>query len=356
MKTLFSSVEPKDFRCDPATLSIFTKQLAVLFKAGIALHEALDALIDRHTMRKTLGNLVIPEVCYDVTNGYRLSHALSKYPLVFSKTYIALIRGAEETGQLASVLERLGDWLEAQNRIRMEVKKALSYPIFVIVLTGILTFVMFKTFVPQILEVVTGLGAELPFPTLVLLWMVKTIESPIFWFFMLNLTALVVWYLRTPDGKKKVFSVCQSLPVIGPVLQASDSAKFALTLSLLLSTGVDILRSARLAAEASGNLFHEWDARRINHELKAGGSLGQALEESAYYHVLLVDMVRLGEETGRTAKLLEKCSELLEEDTRHRLDVLVNLLEPLILGGVSIIVGGIMVAVMLPMGSLLSAL
>ena len=328
----------------------------MLVNAGIALHDALDALVDREDDSKTIGSLIAPGLCYDVSNGYRLSQAMSKYPKVFSQTYVSMIRGAEETGRLALVLERLADWLDAQNRIRMEVKKAITYPVFVLVLTGLLTLVMFKTFVPQILDVVTGLGAEMPVPTLILLAIVRTIESPIFWFLALNLTGLVVWYLRTPSGWDKLLLVCYALPVAGPVLQASDSAKFSLTLSLLLSTGVDILRAAHLASEASGNPFFIRDARRIKHELRSGQTLGMALQGYEFYHEFLVDMIILGEETGRMALLLEKCSQLLEEDTRHRLEIMINLLEPMILGGVSMIVGGIMIAVMMPMGNLLSAL
>lgn len=355
MKTLFASTDSSNFRCDPASLAVFTKQLAVLTGSGIPLHEALDSLTESEGA-KTIGSLIVPELRYAVSNGHRFSSALARFPLVFPKTYVALIRGSEETGEIVNVLDKLGSWLETQNRIRMQVKKALTYPVFVIVLTAILTLILFKSFVPQILDTVVDLGAELPLPTRIMMGIVALLDSPLFWFLLVNLIAVTVWYLRTEKGYRRFLYICNSLPLLGPILLTSNGAKYALSLSMLLGSGVEVLRSTALAAEASGSPFHEWDAKRMLRDLREGISLGQALSGSPFYPPLLVDMALVGEESGRTVDLLARCAQLLEEDTRHRLEMLINLLEPLILGGVSLIVGAILVAVMLPMANMISAL
>ncbi len=355
LKTLFASTDPNSFRCDPSTLALFTKQLAVLVGSGVPLHEALESLVDRED-RSTIGSLIVPELGYAVASGHRFSAALSRFPQVFPKTYTALIRGSEESGQMVAVLEALNTWLEAQNRIRMQVKKALTYPVFVIVLTTALTFALFKFFVPQILNTVVELGAELPLPTRMLMGLVSLLESPLFWFLMLNLVAWAIWYLRSENGYRQFLSFCHTLPVLGPILQMSNGAKYAMSLSMLLGSGVGLLKAVALAAEASESPFYQWDSKRLLRELTEGRSLGEALEDSPFYPLLLIDMVKVGDETGLMVKLLDRCAEMLEEDTRHRLDILVNLLEPLVLGTVSVIIGSITVAIMLPMASVLSAL
>jgi type IV pilus assembly protein PilC len=355
MKTIFSAPDSGSFRCDLASLSVFTKQLAVLVGSGVPLHEALDSLIEDEEAR-TIGSLIVPELRYAITSGHSFSSALNRFPLVFPKTYVALIRGAEETGKIGDVLDKLGLWLEAQNRIRMEVKKALTYPVFVIALTGLMTFVLFKTIVPEILKTVVELGADLPPPTRALMGVVNILDSPLFWFLVLNLVAATVWYLRTEDGYRKFLYFCNAMPVLGPVLLVSNGAKYALSLSMLLGSGVDILKSTALAAEASGSPFHKWDFKRMLRALREGEALGEALSCSPFYPQLLVDMVKVGDQTGEMAGLLDKCAEMLEEETRQRLDMLVNLLEPIVLGAVSFMVGGIMVAIMMPMANLISAL
>ena len=354
LRSLFGSTDPAHIRCKTSTLARFTKQLSVLIGSGVPLHEALDSLTRLHT--DNLSIFVIPEVSSKVTRGYRFSSALAQFPRVFPNTYTALIRASEETGSLQPVLDKLSEWLEKQDSIERHVKKALTYPVFVIVLAGILTMLLFKTVVPQILETVVALGAELPLPTKILMFIISAIESPLFWFLVVSLASLVIYYLRTPKGYLQTITILHFSPILGEILMASGNSRYSNTLSMLVESGVDIIRSCRIAAEASGNPLIVNDSIRVVKELREGRYFREALESRPFYPLMLINMVGVGDETGRMAELLGRSGALLEEETMYRLDSFVNLLEPIILAGVSLIVGSVLVAIMLPMANLVSAL
>ena len=210
--------------------------------------------------------------------------------------------------------------------------------------------------VPQILDTVVALGAELPLPTKILVLTITAIESPLFWFLVIAVTSLVVYYLRTPKGNLQFITFLHFSPVLGEILMASGNSRYSNTLSMLVGSGVDIIRSCRIAAEASGNPLIINDSIRIVKELREGRYFRETLEARPFYPLLMVNMVGVGDETGRMSELLQRSGVLLEEETMFRLDTFVNLLEPIILAGVSLIVGSVLVAIMLPMANLVSAL
>lgn len=354
MKAFFFSTDPAHIRCSTSELARFTKQVAVLFGSGVPLHEALEALA--RVQADTLSIFVIPELRSAVMNGHRFSAALARYPKVFPKTYTSLIRGSEETGELQSVMDQLSVWLEKQDKMQRHVKKALTYPTFVIGLAFLLTFVLFKTVIPQIMDTVINLGADLPAPTQFLLFIIAVIEQPVSWLLAAAGLATLVWYLRTPRGYQQALLFFHYTPVIGGILTYSGSARYTGTLAMLLRSGVDIIRSCHIAAEASGNPLIRLDSPRVLKEIRGGQYLGEVLEGRPYYPPLLVDMVKVGDESGQMAEILRRSAGLLEEDTLHRIDMFMNLLEPIVLAGVSLIVGSVLVAVLLPMSNLISAL
>ena len=291
-----------------------------------------------------------------VINGHRFSNALAKYPKVFPRTYTALVRGSEETGELQYVLNQLSEWLEKQDKLQRHVKKALTYPSFVIVLAALLTLILFKTVIPQLLETVVGLGAELPLPTKILLAVVWTVEQPLFWLLLVLAVAAVVWYFRTPKGYQQLLLASHYAPVIGGILTSAGAARYASTLSMLLRSGVDIIRACKIAADASGNPLLQQDSNRVLQSLREGQYLSEVLGARTYYPMILSDMIKVGDETGEMAKIIYQCGQMLEDDTMHRIDMFMNLLEPIVLAAVSFIVGSVLIAVLMPMSNLISAL
>jgi type II secretory pathway component PulF len=352
--SFFDSTDPQQIRCSLTDLSRFTKQMAVLFGSGIPLHEALDSLTKVQSDKLSI--FVIPELRTLIINGHRLSSALAKYPKVFPRTYVSLVRGAEETGELHYVLDKLAEWLENQDKIKRHVQKALTYPAFVIILACLLTLILFKTVIPQLLETVVGLGAELPLPTKILLSIVWMIEQPLFWIGLCLTVAGIAYYLRTPDGWRRFLIATRYVPVMGHILTSAGAARFSGTLAMLLKSGVDIIRACRIAADASGDPLLQADSERVLREIREGNFLYDVLSGRPYYPQLLVDLVEVGDESGQLAEVVGRASVMLEEETMHLIDMFMNLLEPIVLAGVSLIVGSILIAVLMPLSNLISAL
>lgn len=354
MKAFFTSTDPTHVTCSASTLSRFTKQLAVLLGAGIPMHEALESLM--RVQADSLSIWVTPEIYKRITHGHRLSTSLAQFPRVFPSTYVALIRASEETGKLVAVLDRLGDWLDRREKIERHVKKALTYPIFVMIVAFILTLGLFRTVIPGILDTVIGLGVELPAPTKLLMWIVAMIEQPLTWLFLVVGLIASTAYARSPEGKERLLFLFVHIPVVGPIITYSSTARYAHTMAMLLDSGVDIIRAAKISADASGNPLIKIDAVRITKELREGHYFSDILRDSPVYPPLLTDMVQVGDESGRMAVLVHRCGDLMEDDTMYRVDMFLNLLEPFVLASISMGVGFIVIAVLMPMSSLVSAL
>ena len=354
MNPFFSSTSPDRITCDTTTLARFTKQMSVLLHAGVPLHEALDTL-SLHQI-DDLSTYILPELFKKITHGHKLSHAMSVYPRTFPNTYIALIKVGEETGGLQNVMDSLAEWLETQDKIERYIKKALTYPTFVVVLASLMTLILFQTVIPEILKTVVELGAELPVPTKILMALVAIVKQPIFWVLALLAAAVIVQYLRQPQGLRTLILFFQTMPVTGPILEYAGGCRYANTLAMLLDSGVDIMRSCAISGEASGNPLIQSDSKRVLRDLREGRHLGEILAGAPYYPSLLVDMTRVGDETGEMADLLSKVTGLLEEETMHRLNIFIGLLDPVVLAGVSLMVGCVLIAILLPMANLITAL
>lgn len=349
-----SSVDTSSVRCSTTDLLTFTKQMAVLVGSGIQLHVALESLNDTGTDKLSLQ--VLPRLIQHLSRGGSLSACMAKFPRTFPPPYLALIRTGEETGRLHLVLHELSDWLERRDRLNRVVKRALTYPIFVAILTATLTLILFRTVIPAILKTVLDLGVALPWPTRLLLTTVDVIGSPITWF----LTALVLGgllrYFSTEDGQRRWLTFCCTVPALGQILIWSASSRFANAMAMLISSGVDVLRACRISSEASGLPLMQQDASRVISELSSGQVLSTILHRSPLYPNLLPAMLSVGEESGNMPAVLRKCGKILEEDAVEKVEAFTALLEPLLLGVLSAGVGFIVVAVMLPISSMVSAL
>ncbi len=339
--------------CSRVALANFTKQLATLSGAGVPLHEALELLSRDES--EDLSIWVVPELTKKVVHGYKFSTSLSAYPRIFPNTYIALIRAAEETGQLVQVLQELGDWLDRSDKTARHVKKALTYPVVVLIISGLLTLGLFRTVIPGILDTVLGLGVELPAPTMILKGIVTVIQEPIFWLLCVAAFIGVSLYLQRPEGRSKALWVSVRLPGLGGILRYSAASRFAQTLGMLMETGVEITRATRISLEASGHPTFQDDAARIIGGLKEGKNLSEMLRHELY-PVLTADLAKVGDESGRMASLLKRAGQILDEDTRYRVDNFLNVLEPVVLAGISIMVGFVVVAILMPLSTLTASL
>lgn len=351
--SFFRAPAVENITCSASELALFTRQLSVMMLSGIPLVASLDSL---SRGEDPLSSRVLPIMARRLSQGHRLSSALRAFPRIFPPAYIWLIHGAEETGTLHRNLEHLADWLERQDKLIRQTRKALTYPVLVLLVTFVLTIALFRTVIPSILDAVLGMGASLPAPTKALVTMVAVVQSPWSWVLAVLVIAAVTGYLRSEKGRRALSVFLLSTPIMGDLLRSSASARLALTLSMLLESGSEVMRACAIAGAASGLTQMADDTERVRTELREGHTLSHAYTYPALYPPLICDMLKAGEESGRMTSMLRHASKLFEEDTYSRLESLTNLLEPLALAGISLGVGFILVAVMMPMSTMLGAL
>lgn len=340
--------------CSSEDLGAFTKQLSTLVGSGVPLHRAVEILAGSDT--HVLYERVLPELLRRMEHGQSLSRSAALFPQVFPPTYVSLLGAAEKSGALVVALNRLTEWLDRSVAQTRKVKKALTYPMVVLALCLGLTFLLFKTVIPGILETTLGLGVEFPWPTKMLNFMVQAIEQPVFWFLVVVLGAAFIYFVNSPEGKYRVWALGSVTPVVGPILIQSAASRYTFTLAMLCQSGVDLTRATRDAARASGSLLVEEDSARVYTQLRQGKRLSTVLADQMPYPLLLTQMLQVAEEVGDFDRFMARACKLLEEDTEYRLDRLGQLLEPLIMAGLSLFVGFVMVATILPLANLASSL
>lgn len=351
--SFFRAPAVENITCSVSELALFTRQLSVMMMSGIPLVASLDSLSRGEDQ---LSERVVPIMARRISQGHRLSSALRGFPRLFPSAYVWLIHGGEETGALHRNLEHLADWLERQDRLSRQLRKALTYPVLVCLTTFILTVALFRSVIPSILDAILGMGASLPAPTRALVAAVNIVQSPWTWLVAALLTTAAVGYLRSEKGRRSLGVFLLSAPLLGDLLRSAASARMALTLSMLLESGSEVTRAVAIAGSASGLPQMAADVERIRAELREGHTLSQAYNYPALYPPLICDMLTAGEESGRMTKMLRHASKLFEEDTYSRLESLTNLLEPLALAAISLGVGFILVSVILPMSTMLESL
>ncbi|MCA9790477.1 MAG: type II secretion system F family protein [Candidatus Eremiobacteraeota bacterium] len=344
-----------DISCSRERVGLATRQLATLVEAGVPIFRGLSVMAN-HQEDSGL-RAALEHILTQVERGQRLSKAMSDLPYVFPRSYVAMVAAAETTGRFAALLGRLADWLEEDAKTVRRVRKAMIYPVFVLLLTGGLVTLMFLTVIPGLLETVEALGAPLPWPTLVVRQLSHCFSQPIFWVMgPLSLWPLVR-YLRTPLGQAELFTRIRTLPGIGPVLIYSCAARYASTLALLLETGNEMLTSVRLAAAASGSPLLRDDSERIVSFLRDGVPLVAIWDNQPLdYPSSMRHLVGLGEEAGHLSVALRRAADGLAQVAAERIETMTAMLEPLLLAGVAVTVGFVVVALLLPLSSVLATL
>ena len=350
-----SRKSPEQMTCSNLALGNFTKQLATLVGSGIPILDSLAAL-SRDEAEDELSRIVVPDLSRRVSHGARLSVAMGAYARIFPKTYLALLRAAEETGNLAPILNDLALWLERKEQGRQQVKKALTYPVVIVIVSAVLTVGLFQTVLPSILDTVLGLGVALPAPTRLLLVLVAVIKHPLTWVLALLLGGALVAYLRTEEGWTRMVIFLDSTPMIGDLLRTYGASRYSLTLAMLVERGVDIMRAVRIASEAAGTPLLEQDCNRISRGIREGHGLGEMMRDKALYPGLLTGLTEIGDESGQLCVMLRRAGDILAEDVSYRVDAMLNLLEPIVLGVLSMGVGFVIVAILMPLASLTASL
>lgn len=329
-------------------VTAFTRKLSALLDASIPIPQALAGLADQEDAPGLKAMLTRLEE--SVRKGASLSAAMEEHPRVFSRLYISMVRVGEEAGALPTVMNDLAALLEHDDEVRSEVVSAVAYPAFVLCF-GIVTVAVLLTFVlPRLFGMLTEMMDILPLPTLILLRISSGLKT--WWPLLLILTVLLaggwIWFSRTPRGALLFDRIKLKLPLLGPVFMASALSRFARTLGTLVKSGVSLLPSLKIVENTIGNLVLGGYIAQVTEETRGGDSLAGPLRKLNVFPKTVVQMIDVGEESGKLDEMLLKVAEIQEKEMRARTKTLVSLLAPILILVVGAIVGFIVIALLLP--------
>ncbi|MBC8002148.1 MAG: type II secretion system F family protein [Opitutaceae bacterium] len=329
-------------------LVVFTRQLATMIDAGLAMVQSLQALAEQ-TNNKVMRD-VIKDVTTRVEGGDSFSEALSKHPKVFSKLYVCMVGAGEKGGLLAEIMSRLATYLENTARLRKKVKSAMMYPTAVtIIAIGITIFLLVKV-VPVFGDIFSGFGAKLPTPTQYLI-NISNIMQKLWWALALGAVAVVygwLYFIKTPPGRWFWDSKRIKMPIFGVIAHKICLARFTRTFASLIRSGVPILEVLSIVANTVGNVVMEKALRITATDIERGESISAALGKHPVFPSMIIRMVSAGEQTGKIDSMLERIADFLDEEIETTLSGLTSLIEPLLIVFLGVVVGGIVICMFLP--------
>ncbi len=335
---------------------LFTRQLSTLIDADLPLVRSLIVLRDQ--LKPCAMKDVITQLAKDVESGSTLSESMSRFPRVFSKLYLNMIRAGEVGGVLEVVLERLADFSEKSQRLASRIRSALAYPAFVVLIALSVLAFLITFIVPRFMEIFTELGSELPVLTMMLLNLSSLFKSK--WYIGIGIiVGLVLGFkLLYRNQKAKIFvdNFKLKVPVVGLLIRKVSVARFTRTLGTLISSGVPILQALNITRDTAGNEVIARAIMRVHDSIKEGESIAKPLQASGVFPLMVVNMIDVGEETGSLDNMLIKIADTYDEEIDTTVSALTSLLEPLLIVFMGVIVGFIVVAMFLPLVSLMGAL
>src|SRR5438067_9841057 len=331
-----------------ADLVVFTRQLATMIDAGLAMVQCLQALAEQ-TTNKIMRD-VIRDVCTRVEGGDSFSQALVKHPKCFNKLFVSMVDAGEKGGLLAEVLARLATYLENTARLRKKVKSAMMYPTAVTVIAiGIIIFLLVKV-VPVFGEIYSGFGAKLPGPTQFLINLSNILKSYILYILPAGAALVYGWfyYIKTKPGREFWDRTRIKLPIFGIIAHKICLARFTRTLASLIRSGVPILEVLSIVANTVGNVVMEKAIRVAMSDIEKGDGISNALSKHPVFPVMIIRMMSAGEKTGKIDLMLERIADFLDEEIETTLSGLTSLIEPLLIVFLGVVVGGIVICMFLP--------
>jgi len=331
-----------------ADLVIFTRQLATMIDAGLAMVQSLQALAEQTTnkvMRDT-----IRDVCARVEGGDSFSDALQKHPKAFSRLYVCMVAAGEKGGLLAEILARLATYLESTARLRKKVKSAMMYPTVVTIVAILITTFLLVRVVPVFGEIFKSFGAELPAPTLYLIKISYLVKKYLVFFVLGGGAAVYGWFyfIRTPVGRHFWDSHRIKLPVFGSLAHKICLARFTRTLASLIRSGVPILEVLQVVSQTVGNVVMEKAVKSCAGDIERGETIANALAKHPVFPAMIVRMVTAGEQTGKIDNMLERIADFLDDEIETTLSGLTSLIEPILIVFLGVVVGGMVICMFLP--------
>jgi type IV pilus assembly protein PilC len=338
------------------SLAIFVRQFSVMIDAGLPLVQCLDILGNQEEDKNFAA--VILQTRSDVESGASLADAMKKHPKTFDALFTNMIAAGEAGGILDTILKRLATYIEKAVKLQGQVKSAMIYPIAVIVIAGLVVGVILWKVIPTFASLFSGLGAQLPLPTRVV---IALSDNLVRFFIPLVLVvgaaayALKAYY-ATPAGKRVIDQMTLKAPILGDIMRKIAVARFCRTLSTLIASGVPILDGLEITARTSGNSVVEDAIMTTRKSIERGETISAPLRETKVFPSMVVQMIGVGEATGALDTMLSKIADFYEEEVDTAVAGLLTLLEPIMIAVLGIVVGGIVIAMYLPIFDLISKL
>ncbi|MCI0531515.1 MAG: type II secretion system F family protein [candidate division Zixibacteria bacterium] len=330
-------------------ISRFTRQFATMIGAGLPMVQCLDILSQQSESQQM--KKVLDQVKDGVQSGTTLSEALSRHKKVYDDLYVNMVEAGEMGGALDVILVRLANYREKADSLTRKVKGALVYPSVVVIVAFLVTFIMLRFIVPIFAKMFSGVGAELPGPTALILGISAFLQSYM-WAMVAALVLGIVglrYYYRTDNGRLLIDGYMLKFPVIGQVLRKSAVARFTRTLGTLLSSGVSILDALEITAKTAGNRVIQLAVQRSVVSIAKGDTVTQPLKETGVFPPMVTQMISVGEKTGGLDDMLSKIADFYEEEVDAAVASLTSLIEPVIIVVMGVVIGFILVAMYLPM-------
>jgi type IV pilus assembly protein PilC len=339
-------------RVQLADLVMFTRQLATMVDAGIAIVQALQALAEQ-TPNKVMRD-TIKDVCSRVEAGESFSEALIRHPKSFNRLYVSMVHAGEKGGLLAEILARLATYLENSERLRKKVKTALMYPTVVTVVAIVITIFLLVKVIPTFKEVYAGFGAKLPGPTEFLITLSEFLQH--YLFYCVIGVGLLIWgwlyYIKTKKGREFWDTQRIKLPVFGSIAHKICLARFTRTLASLVRSGVPILEVLQIVSQTVGNVLMEKSIKSAASDIERGDGIATALSKHPVFPTMIIRMLSAGEQTGNIDNMLERVADFLDEEIETTLSGLMSLIEPLLIVFLGVVIGGMVVCMFLPIFNL----
>ena len=330
-------------------IAIFTRQMATMMKAGVPLVQSFDIVadgVDNPSLAK-----LIKAIREDVAAGGGFANALRKQPKYFDELFCNLVDSGEQSGALETMLHRIAIYKEKTEQLKAKIKKALTYPIAVVIVAVIVTGILLVKVVPQFADTFRGFGADLPAFTLFVLNLSNLAQA--YWIhFILIIGVSLFGFSKLKQSNKKFRNLLDRMilkaPVVGKIIYEAIIARFARTLSTTFAAGVPLIDALTSVAGATGNSVFEDATLKIRDEVSTGTQLNVALRHSKVFPSMLIQMAAIGEESGALDEMLDKVATFYEESVDNMVDNLTSLLEPIIMSVLGVLVGGLLIAMYLP--------
>jgi type IV pilus assembly protein PilC len=338
----------------PKILAVFTRQFSVMIDAGLPLVQCLEILANQQEHKNF--QRILLQVRQDVEAGSTLADAMRRHPKAFDNLYVNMIAAGEAGGILDTILQRLSTYIEKAVKLRNQVRAAMIYPVAVIVIAAIVVAVILLKVIPTFAALFTSLGAELPLPTRVVIYCSNFLAR--YWWAFVALIGAGVFafrrYYATYRGRRVVDGTLLKLPIIGIILRKIAVARFCRTLATLTSSGVPILEALDITARTSGNAIVEDAIIGVRKSVEGGKTIVEPLTASGVFPNMVVQMIGVGEQTGALDAMLNKIADFYEDEVDIAVQGLVKLLEPVMIFILGVIIGGIVIAMYLPMFTLIN--